>query len=117
MFSRLIGNEEVKEALRHLLASGRMPGSLLFTGEAGIGKKLFALELAKALNCRNRQGVEACDECSPCKRIDRSTFPPFNDDDEDKARMIWSEHADVAMARPYKQIIRVGPIRELEREA
>jgi len=31
--------------------------------------------------------------------------------------MIWSEHADVAMARPYKQIIRVGPIRELEREA
>jgi hypothetical protein len=27
--------------------------------------------------------------------------------------MVWSEHADVAMVRPYKQIIRVGPIREL----
>src|SRR5437016_1246864 len=117
MFSRLIGNEEVKEALRHLLASGRMPGSLLFTGEAGIGKKLFALELAKALNCRNRQGVEACDECSSCKRITRSTFPPFGKDDDDKERMVWSEHADVAMVRPYKQIIRVKPMRELEREA
>ena len=117
MFSRLIGNDEVKEALRRLLSNGRLPGSLLFTGEQGIGKKLFALELAKTLNCRNRQGVEACDECSSCKRIDRSTFPPFNDDDEDKARLIWSEHADAAMARPYKQIIRVGPIRELEREA
>src|ERR1043165_1028284 len=117
MFSNLIGNDEAKDTLRRLLSNGRLPGSLLFTGEAGVGKKLFALELAKTLNCRNRQGVEACDECSSCKRISRSTFPPFGDDDEDKARMVWSEHADVAMVRPYKQIIRVGPIRELEREA
>ena len=62
MFSRFIGNEEVKERLQRLLDSGRMPGSLLFTGEEGIGKKLFALEMAKALNCRNRTGVDACDE-------------------------------------------------------
>src|SRR5437763_6990130 len=117
MFSRLIGNEEVKDALRHLLASGRMPGSLLFTGEAGIGKKLFALELAKALNCRNRVGVEACDECSSCKRIANSTFPPFSEVKDNSERMIWSEHGDVAMVRPYKQIIRVKPMRELEGEA
>jgi DNA polymerase III subunit delta' len=117
MFSKLISNDEVKDTLRRLLSSGRLPGSLLFTGEPGVGKKLFALEIAKALNCRNRQGVEACDECSSCKRISRSTFPPFNDDDDDKVRLVWSEHADVAMVRPYKQIIRVGPIRELEREA
>lgn len=117
MFSKLIGNQEVKETLRRLLSSGRLPGSLLFTGEPGVGKKLFALEIAKALNCRKRQGLEACDECSACRRISGSMFPPFNDDDDDKARLIWSEHADVAMARPYKQIIRVGPMRELEREA
>ena len=117
MFSRLIGNDEVKESLRHLLVSGRVPGSLLFTGEAGIGKKLFALELAKAMNCRYRVGVEACDECSSCKRVSRSTFPPFGKDEDDKERLIWSEHADVAMARPYKNIIRVKVMRELEREA
>src|SRR5205807_2430370 len=117
MFSTLIGNNEVKESLRRLLSGSRVPGSMLFTGDEGIGKKLFALELAKALNCRDRHGVEACDECSSCKRISRSTFPPFSKDDDDKERLIWSEHADVAMARPYKQIIRVGPMRELEREA
>ena len=117
MFSKLIGNEDVKNALQRLLENGRLPGSLLFTGEEGVGKKLFALELAKILNCKVRRGLEACDECSSCKRISHSTFPPFNDDDDDKTRLIWSEHADVAMVRPYKQIIRVGPIRELEREA
>ncbi len=117
MFSRLIGNDEVKESLRRLLTSGRVTGSLLFTGEVGIGKKLFALELAKAMNCRHRIGVEACDECSSCTRISRSTFPPFGKDDDDKERMIWSEHADVAMARAYKNIIRVPVMRELEREA
>ncbi len=117
MFSRLIGNDEVKDSLRRSLATDRLAGSLLFTGDEGVGKKLFALELAKALNCRNRQGVEACDECSSCRRISRSTFPPFGKDDDDKNRLIWSEHGDLAMARPYKQIIRVGPMRELEREA
>lgn len=117
MFAHLIGNREVKQSLQRLLASSRVPGSLLFTGEEGIGKKLFALEVAKALNCRHRVGVEACDECSSCKRIDASTFPPFGNPDDDKERMIWSEHADLAMARPYKQIIRVKPMRELEREA
>ncbi|HMJ25168.1 MAG TPA: DNA polymerase III subunit delta', partial [Pyrinomonadaceae bacterium] len=117
MFSKLIGNTEVKESLRRLLSSGRVPGSMLFTGDEGIGKKLFALELAKALNCRQRQGVEACDECSSCKRISRSTFPPFTSEDDNKERMIWSEHADLAMVRSHKQIIRVKPMRELEREA
>ncbi|MFS8084897.1 MAG: ATP-binding protein [Acidobacteriota bacterium] len=117
MFSYLIGNEEAKETLRRLLNSGRVPGSLLFTGEQGIGKKLFALELARALNCRNRVGVEACGECSSCKRIARSTFPPFSSDDDNRGRMIWSEHADVAMARSFKNIIRVPVMRELEREA
>jgi len=117
MFSKLIGNDEVKESLRRLLAGGRLPGSMLFTGAEGIGKKLFALEVAKALNCRNRAGVEACDECSSCKRLANSTFPPFGNADDNKERMIWSEHGDVAMLRPYKQIIRVKPVRELEREA
>ena len=117
MFATLIGNEEVKRDLRQLLEGGRVPGSLLFTGLAGIGKKLFALELAKALNCRNRAGVEACDQCSSCKRISKSTFPFFSGADDNKERMIWSEHADVAMVRPYNHIIRVKPMRELEREA
>src|SRR5438105_15914463 len=117
MFDQLIGNERARAVLRRMLEQRRVPGALIFAGEEGVGKKLFALELAKALNCRTPRGVEACDSCSSCKRISQSTFPPFGKDEDDKNRLIWSEHADVAMVRPYKQIIRVGPMRELEREA
>lgn len=126
MFIHLLGNDEVKNGLRRLLATQRAPGSLLFMGEEGVGKKLFALEFAKALNCRNPQTVstqgaevlfDACDECSSCRRISRSTFPAFGNVDDDKNRLIWSQHTDVAMARPYKNIIRVPVMRELESEA
>lgn len=117
MFANLIGNNDAKDALRRMLSSGRIPGALLFTGEEGVGKKRFALELAKALNCRNPQGVEACDACPSCLRIARSTFAPYSKEEDNKERLIWSEHPDVAMAPIHKRMIRVGPIREIEREA
>jgi DNA polymerase III subunit delta' len=117
MFDKLYGNERVKMVLRRMLETRRVPGALLFAGEDGVGKRLFALELAKAMNCRSPKGVEACDECPACVRIGQSGFPPYDADDDNKERIIWGEYIDVGMIRPYKRIIRVDPMRELEREA
>lgn len=117
MFEKLAGNERIKEVFRRMLERGRVPGSLLFAGEDGIGKRLFALELAKAMNCREPVRHEACDRCSSCLRIGRSSFPPYDNEDDNKARIVWSEHIDVGVVRPFKRIIRVPPMRELEREA
>jgi DNA polymerase-3 subunit delta' len=101
-----------------MLACNRVPGALLFVGEDGVGKKLFALELAKALNCRTRvDEVEACDVCPSCKRISQSRFPWHKSDEDNKERMLWSEHTDIGLVRPYKRIIRVDPMRQLDREA
>jgi DNA polymerase-3 subunit delta' len=117
MFEPLIGNQRVKEILRRMLAARRVPGALLFAGIEGIGKKRFALELAKALNCRTPRGTEACDDCSSCQRIQNSRFPDHDTDDANKKKIIWSEHADVALVRPFNKIIRVPTMRDLEREA
>lgn len=117
MFEKLAGNERIKDVFRRMLERRRVPGSLLFVGEDGIGKRLFALELAKAMNCRQPAGPEACDKCPSCLRIGQSSFPPYDNEDDNKERIIWSEHVDVGMVRPYKRIIRVDPMRELEREA
>lgn len=101
-----------------MLSAGRVPGALLFAGEEGVGKKLFALELAKALNCRAPvEGVEACDRCVSCVKLMRSTFPDYGSEDDNKKRLVWSEHPDVGLARPYNRIISVDKMRDLEREA
>jgi DNA polymerase-3 subunit delta' len=117
MFDHLAGNQRVKDILRRMLKDGRVPGALLFAGEGGIGKKLFALELAKALNCQTPKGLEACDHCSSCVRISQSKFADFTDVDDNKKRLIWSDHPDVALARPLNRVLRIGPVREIEREA
>jgi DNA polymerase-3 subunit delta' len=117
MFDRLAGNQRVKDVLRGMIAAQRVPGALLFAGEDGVGKKLFALEVAKALNCRSPKGSEACDQCASCVRIKGSVFPPYNDSDADKKRIVWSDHADVGLVRPYNRIIRVDQMRDVEREA
>jgi DNA polymerase-3 subunit delta' len=117
MFDRLVGNQRAKEVLRRIIAARRVPGALLMAGDDGVGKKLFALELAKALNCRSPKGIEACDHCSSCVRIMQSDFPPYNDPEADRKRIVWSDHPDVGLVRPFNRIIRVDPVREIEREA
>jgi DNA polymerase-3 subunit delta' len=116
MFDNLAGNQNVKELLKRMLESGRVPGALLFTGEEGVGKKLFAVELAKALNCRTPKGIEACDECSSCRRIGRFNFPQ-SDKADDWEQLIRTDHADVAMVLAPKRVLKVDQMRAIEREA
>ena len=72
MFSELVGNERVKIALKKMIVADRLPGALLFTGEEGIGKKLFALEVARALNCRTPVDQEGCGRCGSLPPLRRS---------------------------------------------
>jgi len=89
---------------------------LLFSGEEGIGKKLFALEIAKALNCRSPNGIEGCDECSSCTRISRFNYPQSKEP-EAWEEMIRTDHGDVGMMVAPKRVLKVDQMREIEREA
>ncbi len=115
MFDRLVGNQRARDVLKRMLEQRRVPGALLFAGEDGVGKKLFALELAKALNCRSPRGVEACDECSSCVRIGR--FAASAQAGDAAAGLInWSEHQDVGLVQAEKRLITVHQARAVERE-
>ena len=116
MFDQITGNERVKQLLRRMLEEQRVPGALLFSGEAGIGKKLFALEVAKALNCRSRIGVDACGACAICKRISTINFPS-SDDPEEKRQIFWTDHPDVGFLEAPTRMFHVKQMRALEREA
>ena len=116
MLDQLTGNERVKSLLRRILEARRVPGAMLFTGEDGIGKKLFALEIAKALNCRTPQGVEGCGQCPSCLRIAKFNYPQSADSDDWKG-IIWTDHPDVGMVVAPKRVLLVEQMRLIEREA
>ena len=112
MFDNLIGNEDTKALLQRLAANKRVPQSMLFAGPEGVGKKLFAFELARLLLCPDG----GCDKCSVCTRIGVFDIPK-PEKGEDFDAVFLSDHPDVGMVVPYKRNLRVGAIRELEREA
>src|SRR5689334_24611849 len=116
MFDELTGNERVKAALRRMLSADRLPGALLFTGEEGIGKKRFALEVARALNCRTPKGYEGCGVCSSCTRIVKLNYPQRDDADE-WTQIIWTDHPDVGLVVAPKRVLRVEQMRQIEKEA
>src|SRR5919112_4389001 len=116
MFDELIGNARVKAVLKRMLVTGRLPGALLFTGEEGIGKRLFALEIARALNCRSPKDNEACGVCPSCTRIAKLNYPQ-REDAEEWTQIIWTDHPDVGLVVAPKRVLRVEQMRQIEKEA
>ena len=116
MFDELTGNARVKAALKRMLVADRLPGAMLFVGEEGVGKKRFALEVARALNCRTPKDQEACGVCSSCTRINKLNYPQ-REDGEEWTQIIWTDHPDVGLVVAPKRVLRVEQMRQIEKEA
>jgi len=94
-FADILGNERQKKILRRALQKGRLPNSMLFCGQEGVGKKSIALVLAKAMNCANKKD-DACEACSSCRAINKDNFP------------------DVMTISPEGNIVKIGQMRILK---
>ena len=68
----IIGHQALRERLLERLKTGRIQGSLLFTGPEGIGKRRVALELAQRELCLRRS---ACGQCEPCRMFAVEELP------------------------------------------
>ncbi len=119
MFDRLVGNDNTKRTLSHLLATGRVPNALLFAGDEGVGKQQFALELIRAFICVKPTNGEGCGVCSVCTRIDTFVIPdePTEKNKDDFKKVFFGGHGDVGKVVTYKRTILVDAIRDLERHA
>ena len=97
----IIGQERAIEILRGCIKRNRVAHAYIFAGDEGIGKKLTAINFAKALNCQkpvtsknkdssfvtclpSRQArhsslieIDCCDGCSSCIKINKSIHPDF----------------------------------------
>jgi DNA polymerase-3 subunit delta' len=78
-WQRIRGHDLQIAAFERVVQRGRLAHAYLFVGAAGIGKRLFADELARALLCEapDRQRLEACDRCPSCIQVAAGTHPDF----------------------------------------
>ncbi len=69
-FNDIPGHESVKERLKALADSGRIPHALLIHGPAGIGKLAMARAFMQYVNCRNHSADgDSCGLCPTCRKM------------------------------------------------
>ena len=67
-----------QEAFIRTIDKGQFSHAYLFEGAKGIGKAEVAKEIAKILNCTNRNvGEGSCQVCEHCLRIEHGNFPDY----------------------------------------
>src|SRR5215468_8036349 len=86
-FRAIAGHRALVQLLTRAIARDTLPQSLVFAGPDGVGKRLTALSVAQTLNCPkaapvdeagSRSGalpIDACGECSVCRRIANGVHP------------------------------------------
>lgn len=74
-FDQILGHDRQKEILSRALANGRVAHAYLFTGPDGIGKRLMAMALARAIVCEEQRG---CGNCLACRKIDHQNHPDLH---------------------------------------
>jgi DNA polymerase III subunit delta' len=96
-FGTILGQEYALALLQKALVSARLGHAYLFYGPSGVGKKLTALQFAKALVCQGAT-AEACDRCASCHK------------------MTTGNHPDVVVINPVGTSIRIEHIRAMQRQ-
>ncbi|HZT97833.1 MAG TPA: hypothetical protein VFB34_13445 [Chloroflexota bacterium] len=121
---RVTGHESTARALRRSLESPAH--SYLLAGPARIGKRIMALEFAKALNCEAGPQDRPCQTCRTCRLISAGIHPDVTMlENEDRERTLIDEVRVVRLAlslRPAEGrwrvvIIRAQPLTDQAHEA
>ena len=118
-FSDIRDQEIAIRLLRNLLEQDRIPNGLLFWGPGGVGKRLAALEFAKALNCKEGR-FDACGQCISCRKIEHGNHPDIRVlAPKDKSRLIKRDEIDdvneFAALRPFESQWRIFILHDAER--
>ena len=94
-FEGILGQERAVTQLRKALQSDRLAHAYLFHGPNGTGKKLAALQFAKALYC-TAAIADACGACTTCHKI------------------ASRNHPDVLVIEPEGASVRIEAIRRIQ---
>ena len=96
-FDDIRGHSRQVLILQSMLRSGHLPHAFLFTGIEGIGKRMVAAGLVKALNCLTLSD-DFCGQCLPCRKIGKMAHP------------------DVQVVEPEKNVLKIEQVRALQQD-
>jgi DNA polymerase III subunit delta' len=73
------GHDAPREQLAKAHELGRLAHAYLFVGPDGVGKRTFAIQLAKTLLCQAPPSHFCpCDKCQACQQVEAFTHPDFS---------------------------------------
>jgi DNA polymerase III subunit delta' len=80
MWQGIVGHDEVVERFRRTLEASRLASTYLFVGPAGVGKRRFAIELARSLLCLESPEVALapCLHCESCRMVAAGNHPDLD---------------------------------------
>ena len=99
MQNPIIGHQQITEQLQHTVTSDRIAGAYLFVGPTGVGKETVARYFAQLIFCQKEaQPPVVCGECLACRKVDSGNHP------------------DLQFIRPEGSLLKIGQIRELQKQ-
>ena len=99
MQNPVIGHQHIIEQLQRTVASDRIAGAYLFVGPTGVGKEMVARYFAQLIFCQqDAQPPTVCGTCLACRKVDSGNHP------------------DLQFIRPEGSLLRIGQIRELQKQ-
>lgn len=95
----IIGHQQIVEQLQQTVASDRIAGAYLFVGPTGVGKETVARYFAQLIFCQqDAQPPTVCGTCLACRKVDSGNHP------------------DLQFIRPDGSELKIGQIRELQKQ-
>lgn len=130
-FENILGNEPQKRLLLNTVKEDRISHAYIFSGIDGIGKKLFALEFAKLVNCKSRFSHSSSQsqspgnaqpycQCQSCLKIDKDVHPDvtllsYQDEKTIKVDSIKKDVEEKIYLHPFESLYKVFIIDNAER--
>ncbi|MDE0016878.1 MAG: DNA polymerase III subunit delta' [Candidatus Poribacteria bacterium] len=99
MQNPIIGHQHIVDQLQQTVASDRIAGAYLFVGPTGVGKETVARYFAQLIFCQqDAQPPTVCGACLACRKVDSGNHP------------------DLQFIRPDGSELKIGQIRELQKQ-
>ena len=77
-FSRIVGQQQLKESIIQSIREGRISHAQLFLGPEGNGALPLALAYVQYLFCTNKTATDSCGKCAQCIKITKLSHPDIH---------------------------------------